>query len=176
MSGSDALAAAESRIRAIPDYPQSGVVFRDVAPLIADGPSLRASVEAMLAPFAGGFDVVAGVEARGFLLAGVAAAISGVGILPVRKSGKLPRPAASEDYALEYDTATIEVQADVQEGSRVLLLDDVLATGGTLDAATALVRRIGLEPVGIAVLLELLGLGGRERLAPDIPVHAVFTA
>ena len=111
MSGSDALAAAESRIRAIPDYPQSGVVFRDVAPLIADGPSLRASVEAMLTPFAGGFDVVAGVEARGFLLAGVAAAISGVGILPVRKSGKLPRPAASEDYALEYDTATIEVQA-----------------------------------------------------------------
>ncbi|WP_293695799.1 adenine phosphoribosyltransferase [uncultured Agrococcus sp.] len=176
MSNSDALAAAESRIRAIPDYPQPGVVFRDVAPLIADGASLRASVSAMLEPFAGEFDVVAGVEARGFLLAGVAAAISGVGILPVRKSGKLPRPAASEDYALEYDTATIEVQADVEEGSSVLLLDDVLATGGTLDAATALVRRVGLEPVGIAVLLELPELGGRARLPNEVPVHSVFTA
>lgn len=180
------LAAAEARIRAIHDYPQAGIIFRDVAPLLADGQSLRVAVEAMLEPFTGQFDVVAGVEARGFILAGVAAALSGVGIVPVRKSGKLPRPVASEDYALEYDTATIEIQADAPEGSRVLLIDDVLATGGTLDASASLVRRVGLVPVGITVLLELPELGGRARLngnvpgrdAPghDIPVHTVFTA
>lgn len=176
MTNRDDLAAAESRIRAIPDYPQSGVIFRDITPLIADGASLRTAVQAMIEPFAGQFDAVAGVEARGFLLAGAAAALGGVGIVPVRKAGKLPRPVAREDYALEYDTATIEIQADVPEGSRVLLIDDVLATGGTLDASVALVKRVGLVPVGIAVLLELLDLGGRGRLGGDVPVHSVFTA
>lgn len=168
-----ALERAEDLITVIPDYPKPGILFRDVAPLLADGPALRAVTDALIEPFAGQFDVVAGVEARGFLLAGAVAIAAGVGLVPIRKAGKLPRPAASADYALEYGTATIEMHDDIPAGSRVLLLDDVLATGGTLVAAKDLVSRVGGVVTGTAVLMELEGLGGREVLA-DPRLHTVF--
>src|SRR3546814_14390939 len=106
---SDLLARAESLIGSIPDYPEPGIVFRDITPLLADAAALRTCIDALLAPFAGGFDVVAGIEARGFLLAGAAAIAAGSGLVPIRKAGKLPRPAAHASYALEYRTAAYQV-------------------------------------------------------------------
>jgi adenine phosphoribosyltransferase len=170
---SEALTRAESLIRTIPDYPEAGVLFRDITPLLADARALRTVIHAMIAPFEGSFDVVAGVEARGFLLAGAAAMEAGAGLVPIRKAGKLPLPAASVTYALEYGTATIEAHDDVAGGSRVLLVDDVLATGGTLVAAHQLVGELGGVVVGTAVLMELTALGGREVVGD---VHTVFTA
>ncbi len=170
---SPALARAESLIRSIPDHPQPGIVFRDITPLLADAEALRATTEAIIAPFAGEFDVVAGIEARGFLLAGAAAIAAGVGLIPIRKAGKLPRPAASVDYALEYGTATIEMHDDLPAGSRVLLIDDVLATGGTLAAGRELVERLGGRIAGISVLFEIDGLGGRDAVGD---LHTVFHA
>lgn len=170
---SEALARAESLIRSIPDYPEPGVLFRDITPLLADASALRTVIHALIAPFDGDFDVVAGVEARGFLLAGAAAMEAGAGLVPIRKAGKLPRPAASVDYSLEYGTATIEAHDDITAGTRVLLVDDVLATGGTLAAARALVAELGGVVVGTAVLMELEALGGRAVVGD---VHTVFTA
>jgi adenine phosphoribosyltransferase len=167
----DSLALAESLIVSIPDYPERGIVFRDITPLLADAAGLRTAIDALIAPFAGTFDVVAGVEARGFLLAGAVAITAGVGLVPVRKAGKLPRPAASVAYALEYGEATIEVHDDIAPGTRVLLVDDVLATGGTLAAAHELFAVLGQTVVGTAVLMEIAGLGGRELVSD---VHAVF--
>ena len=165
------LERAQTLITSIPDYPQPGVNFRDISPLIADGPALRAVTEALIAPFEGQFDIVGGLEARGFLFAGSIAAMTGVGILPIRKAGKLPRPAAAVSYSLEYGTATIEGPDVLKEGERVLLVDDILATGGTLSAAQALVKELGAAMVGSAVVLELEALGGRA-LTGD--VHTVF--
>ncbi|HEY9308428.1 MAG TPA: adenine phosphoribosyltransferase [Microbacterium sp.] len=170
---SEALTRAESLIRTIPDYPEPGVLFRDITPLLADARALRTVIHAMIAPFEGSFDVVAGVEARGFLLAGAAAMEAGAGLVPIRKAGKLPLPAAAVTYALEYGTATIEAHDDIAGGSRVLLVDDVLATGGTLVAAHQLVGELGGVVVGTAVLMELTALGGREVVGD---VHTVFTA
>lgn len=170
---SEALTRAESLIRTIPDYPEPGVQFRDITPLLADARALRTVIHAMIAPFEGSFDVVAGVEARGFLLAGAVAMEAGVGLVPIRKAGKLPLPAASVSYALEYGTATIEAHDDIAGGTRVLLVDDVLATGGTLVAAHELVETLGGVVVGTAVLMELTALGGREVVGD---VHTVFTA
>ena len=166
-----ALDRAESLIRTIPDHPEPGVLFRDITPLLADAAALRACVEALVEPFAGRFDVVAGIEARGFLLAGAVAVAADVGLVPIRKAGKLPRPAAAVSYALEYGTAVIEAHDDIADGARVLLVDDVLATGGTLEAGRSLVSALGGDVVGTAVLIELDALGGRA-LAGD--VHAVF--
>ncbi|MCP2638451.1 adenine phosphoribosyltransferase [Microbacterium sp. HD4P20] len=170
---SEALIRAESLIGTIPDYPEPGVLFRDITPLLADARALRTVIHAMIAPFEGSFDVVAGVEARGFLLAGAAAMEAGAGLVPIRKAGKLPRPAASVSYVLEYGTATIEAHDDIAGGARVLLVDDVLATGGTLRAAHELVETLGGTVVGTAVLMELEGLGGRDAVGD---VHTVFTA
>jgi adenine phosphoribosyltransferase len=170
---SEALTRAESLIRTIPDYPEPGVQFRDITPLLADASALRTVIHAMIAPFEGSFDVVAGVEARGFLLAGAVAMEAGVGLVPIRKAGKLPLPAASVSYALEYGTATIEAHDDIAGGTRVLLVDDVLATGGTLVAGHELVETLGGVVVGTAVLMELTALGGREVVGD---VHTVFTA
>jgi adenine phosphoribosyltransferase len=167
----DALAAAEALIREIPDYPEPGILFRDITPLLADAAALRTVIDALTAPFAGEFDVIAGVEARGFLLAGAAAIATGTGMVPVRKAGKLPRPAASVSYALEYGEATIEVHDDLAPGTRVLIVDDVLATGGTLAAAQELFSSLGVAVVGTAVLMELEGLGGRAVIGA---VHTVF--
>lgn len=167
------LARAESLILEIPDYPLEGVLFRDITPLLADGPALRATVDALIAPFAGSFDVVAGLEARGFLLASAAAYASDTGLMPVRKAGKLPRPASAVEYSLEYGTAEIEAHADFPHGTRVLIIDDVLATGGTLVAAHELMRNLGYVIAGTAVLFEIDGLGGREAIQ-DPTLHTVF--
>jgi adenine phosphoribosyltransferase len=164
---------AEQLIRVIPDYPEPGVLFRDITPLLADAEALRAVIDAMIAPFSGGFDVVAGIEARGFLLAGAVSIAAGVGLVPIRKAGKLPRPAASVSYALEYGTATIEAHDDIAQGTRVLLVDDVLATGGTIAAAHELVPQLGGVVVGTSVLMELEALGGRDVVGD---VFAVFRA
>jgi adenine phosphoribosyltransferase len=148
------------------------VLFRDIGPMLADAEALATVTRALAAPFEQRFDLVAGVEARGFVLAGAVAASLGTGVLPIRKAGKTPRPTASVDYALEYGVATIEASGDLS-GRRVLLVDDVLATGGTLVAAATLVEQLGGEVVGVAVVLELLDLRGRERVPS---AHAVFTA
>lgn len=164
---------AESLILEVPDYPVDGILFRDITPLLADGPALRATVDALIAPFQGQFDVVAGLEARGFLLASAAAYASGTGLMPVRKAGKLPRPASAVGYALEYGTAEIEAHADFPQGTRVLVIDDVLATGGTLAAAHELMRNLGYTIAGTAVLFEIDGLGGRDAI-DDPALHTVF--
>ena len=168
---SEALAHAESLIAGIPDFPQPGVLFRDISPLLADAQALRTVVDAVIEPFAGQFDVVAGIEARGFMLAGAVAIAAGVGMAPIRKAGKLPRPAASVSYALEYGTAEIEMSDDLAAGTRVLLVDDILATGGTLRAGQHLLDELGLQLAGTAVLMELVELQGRAVCGP---VHSVF--
>lgn len=168
---SEALAHAESLIAGIPDFPQPGVLFRDISPLLADAQALRTVVDAVIEPFVGQFDVVAGIEARGFMLAGAVAIAAGVGMAPIRKAGKLPRPAASVSYALEYGTAEIEMSDDLEAGTRVLLVDDILATGGTLRAGQHLLDELGLQLAGTAVLMELVELQGRAVCGP---VHSVF--
>ncbi len=172
----------------VPDYPVPGVVFRDLTPVFADGPAFRRMVHGLAAPSASDprvaavsadgarpFDVVVGVEARGFLLAAAVALETGVGVVPVRKAGKLPREVIAADYALEYGTATLELHADaISSGARVLVVDDVLATGGTLEAAIALVERLGGVVAGVSVVIELAALGGRQRIAPHA-VQALWT-
>ncbi len=166
------LERAERLIATIPDFPNAGVVFRDISPLLADASALRVSVEALTAPFEGQFDAVAGIEARGFLLAGAAAIAAGVGLVPIRKAGKLPRVAASVSYALEYGEAVVEVPVGLPTGMRVLLVDDVLATGGTLRAGREVIDAIGSTVVGTAALMEIGALGGRAALGGD--VNSVF--
>ncbi len=162
--------AAEVRalVRDVPDYPHPPVVFRDITPLLADGAALGDVIEAFarLAAADGGVDVVAGMEARGFLLGAPLALRLGVGFLPLRKAGKLPPPVERVDYDLEYGTAAIELRTGtLRPGARVLVVDDVLATGGTAAAAAELVERCGGQVVALAFLLELAALGGRARLA-----------
>ena len=154
-----------AKIRDVADYPQPGVVFKDITPLLADGAALGAVVAA-LAGGHGQVDKVAGIEARGFILAASVACRLGSGFVPVRKEGKLPAATYAQSYELEYGTATIEVHRDAfAPGERVLIVDDVLATGGTAEAATDLVRRAGGEVAGIAGMLELAFLEGRSRLS-----------
>jgi adenine phosphoribosyltransferase len=163
-----------ARIRDISDYPQPGVVFKDITPLLADGKAFGAVIGA-LAEGHGPVDKVAGIEARGFILAAPVACSLGAGFVPIRKKGKLPAATYAEDYQLEYGTATLEVHTDAFGPSdRVLIIDDVLATGGTARATVDLVRRAGAQVAGIAVLLELSFLHGRARLA-DLPLRALVT-
>jgi adenine phosphoribosyltransferase len=163
----DASAHLARLIRTIPDFPEPGIQFRDLTPVFADADAFAAVTDALVAPFAGGYDVVAGVEARGFALAAAAAARSRHGLLLIRKAGKLPGATLSESYALEYGEATLQVHAEqLAPGTRVLLVDDVLATGGTLGASQRLIERAGWALAGTAVVLELEDLGGREKLAP----------
>jgi len=167
----------DSRIRAVPDWPVPGVTFRDITPLLADPAGIPAVVDGIRAGLteAGieGIDLVAGVEARGFVLGAPLAVALGVGFVPVRKQGKLPGDVHTESYDLEYGTATLEVQVGaVASGHRVLLVDDVLATGGTAAASASLLRAAGAEVVAFAVLLELPSLAGRARLG-DLPVVAL---
>jgi adenine phosphoribosyltransferase len=165
-AGEQVAALVAGRLRDVPDFPQPGVLFKDIVPLLADREALRAVIAAMAdaARAAGAIDVVAGVEARGFLIAGALAHEIGCGVVPVRKAGKLPPPAIAASYQLEYGSATIEVPTDVLAGRRVLLVDDVLATGGTLRAAAELISKAGGELVAIDVILELGFLGGRAAL------------
>jgi len=156
----------KAKVRDVADYPQPGVVFKDITPLLADGKALAAVVGA-LAEGHGPVDKVAGIEARGFILAASVACQLGSGFVPVRKQGRLPGPTYARTYQLEYGTATIEVHQDAfTPGERVLIVDDVLATGGTAEATADLVRRAGAEVAGIAVILELSFLAGRNRLPP----------
>lgn len=159
-------ALIDSRLRDVADFPTPGVLFKDITPLLADGDAFSVTVEALanLARAVGPVDLVAGVEARGFLLAGAMAARLDCGVMPVRKAGKLPPPTVTARYDLEYGSAEIEVPLGLLGGRRVFLVDDVLATGGTLAAAIGLLERAGAGVVGIAVLVELGSLNGRDRL------------
>lgn len=153
-------------IRTISDFPTAGIEFYDIAPVLGSAEGLRAAVDALVADCPSQIDVVVGVEARGFIVGAPLALGIGRGFVPVRKPGKLPGAVLSHSYSLEYGDATLTVQEDAfAAGSRVLLVDDVLATGGTIAAAAALVERLGGVVVGASVLLELDGLGGRENLA-----------
>lgn len=176
MQGGDVQHALDVLIRDVPDFPQPGVGFKDITPLLADADGLRLTVEALadlVDELAGPIDVVVGIEARGFVLAAPVAVALGAGFVPVRKSGKLPGPSHAVSYDLEYGHATLELHRDaLNAGQRVVLLDDVLATGGTVAATTELVRRTGAEVVGVVVLLELGFLAGRDKLA-GVPLRAL---
>ncbi len=163
-----------SLIRDIPDFPEPGVVFKDITPVLGDGNALSILVDALAEPHKkSGITKVAGIEARGFTLATPVADRLGAGFIPVRKPGKLPHETMREDYALEYGTDALEVHIDsVTQGERVLVVDDVIATGGTAAAAVRLLRTVGAEVVGIAVFIELAFLGGAEKL-DGVPLHAL---
>ncbi len=156
-----------SHVVDVPDFPKPGVQFKDLTPLFADGTVFRQVIDAIVAKHRDGrFDAVAGIEARGFIIASAVAYTTGAGLIPVRKAGKLPRPAASVSYELEYGEATLEIGRDAfRTGDRVLVVDDVLATGGTAQATAELVERAGGTVTALSVLLELEFLGGRRRLA-----------
>ncbi|MFV0462036.1 MAG: adenine phosphoribosyltransferase [Nostocoides sp.] len=160
----DVAALIDRRLRDIPDFPSPGIVFKDITPLLADGGAFATVTEAM-AERHRGVDVVAGVEARGFIIGAAVAQCLRVGFVPVRKAGRLPGATASLSYDLEYGSAEIEVHADAfAAGERVLVVDDVLATGGTAEAACALVEQAGGTVSAVAVVIELAALGGRNRL------------
>ena len=168
----------KSLIRTISDYPKKGILFRDITTLIADPAGLRAAVDGLVWPFLkAGIDHVAGIEARGFILGGAVAHELGRGFVPIRKKGKLPARTIGQDYSLEYGVDTIEIHADaIHKGDRVLLIDDLIATGGTAEAATELIRRSGGELVAAAFVIDLPDLGGAKRLtAKDVTVHTLVS-
>ena len=175
-SGPEMAALVASGTIDVLDFPKPGIVFKDLMPLFADGPVFHRVIDGIVEHYgAGSFDVVAGVEARGFVVAAAIAYATGVGVVPVRKAGKLPRRVFGVSYALEYGEATLEVHEDAfVAGQRVLVVDDVLATGGTAGAVLELVERAGGAVVGFTVLMELAFLKGRERLSPRT-VHALLT-
>jgi len=163
-------------IRTIVDFPHEGILFRDVTTLFADPRGFRMAVDQLLAPYAGSrIDKVAGLEARGFILGGAVAHQLSTGFVPIRKKGKLPGAVISEAYTLEYGEAVVEVHDDaLQPGERVLLVDDLLATGGTAEAGIKLIERLGGVVVGCAFVIDLPELGGRKRLeAMGMEVHAL---
>ncbi len=166
-----------SLIHDVPDYPKPGIVFKDVTPLLADPAGLREVIDRIVAAHApGSIDKVVGMEARGFLLAAPVAYLLGAGVVPVRKPGKLPREVHERSYDLEYGSNTLALHQDaLAPGDRVLVVDDVLATGGTAAATVHLIERCGATVVGFAVLLELTFLDGRAQL-PGIAVQALITA
>ncbi len=163
-------------IRDVADFPRPGIGFKDITPLLADAAAFRAAIVAMADPWrAAGVQAVLGVEARGFILGAALALELDAGFVPVRKPGKLPGATLMQEYALEYGSDRIEVCAGaVVPGTRVLLVDDVLATGGTLAAALMLARRLEAEVLGAAVLVELEGLGGRPRWPDGLPLQATL--
>ncbi|HEV8087452.1 MAG TPA: adenine phosphoribosyltransferase [Actinomycetota bacterium] len=156
----------EALIRDVPDFPEPGIVFKDITPVLADPIAFSTIIDLIVVHFGrGNVDKVVGIEARGFILGAPVAYHFGAGIIPVRKKGKLPHETFEESYALEYGTASLEIHTDaVQAGERVLVVDDVLATGGTAKAAASLVERVGGKVCGIATLIELDFLKGRDKL------------
>jgi adenine phosphoribosyltransferase len=170
----DVAAVIASLTREVADFPEPGIQFKDLTPLLADAHGL-ATVTNALAALAEGADLVAGIDARGFLLGAAVATKLGTGVLAVRKGGKLPPPVHSESYSLEYGTATLEVPADGIDlaGRKILIIDDVLATGGTVAATVRLLGKAGAVVTGAAVLLELSALGGREKLQ-GLPVTSLY--
>ncbi|MEU2111325.1 adenine phosphoribosyltransferase [Streptomyces sp. NPDC019507] len=168
-----------SRIRDVSDYPKPGVMFKDITPLLADPAAFTALTGALADVCARhGATKVVGLEARGFILAAPVAVRAGLGFIPVRKAGKLPGATLSQAYELEYGTAEIEIHAeDLGGDDRVMVIDDVLATGGTAEASLELIRRAGAEVAGVAILMELGFLGGRARLEPALqgaPLEAII--
>jgi adenine phosphoribosyltransferase len=166
----------EQYIRDVPDFPKPGILFKDITPLLQDPAGLDASVKGLAeAVDPESYDLVCGIESRGFIFGTALAHHLGKGFIPIRKPGKLPWKTASESYELEYGTDTIEIHVDAAEGGkRILMVDDLLATGGTMGAALKLVRRIGGTPIACAFVIELGFLPGREKLG-DIPVHSLLT-
>lgn len=156
-----------------PDFPQPGILFRDLNPVFADAAAFRSLIDELAGRFAGKFDAVAGIEARGFLLAAAVGYAADVAVLAVRKGGKLPGAVLSEEYDLEYGSACLELEiGQLAPGSRVLVLDDVLATGGTVAATARLIQRAGYALAGVGVVLELTELDGRRRLGAAA-VHTI---
>lgn len=166
----------DSMIRVVPDFPKPGISFKDITPLLADGKALRAAVEALASRFEGKqFDVVAGPEARGFIFASLLAYHLGLGLVPIRKPGKLPWKTVRHEYQTEYSLDALELHADaIKPGQRVLVCDDVLATGGTIRACVTLVERLGGRVDGVGFLIELGFLGGRSKLQ-GYDVHSLIT-
>jgi adenine phosphoribosyltransferase len=165
-------------IRSIADYPRPGIMFRDITTLLRHAEGLRAAVDGLVLPFLGAqIDLVAGIEARGFILGGAVAHELGKGFIPIRKKGKLPHVTLSQEYALEYGVDSIEVHADaIAAGQRVLLVDDLVATGGTAEAAIALIRRTGGACIGAAFVIDLPELGGAQRLRDHhVDVHTLLS-
>jgi adenine phosphoribosyltransferase len=162
-------------IRPVPDWPQPGVLFRDLTPLWADGRAWARAIGALARPFdAAPPDLVLGIEARGFLVAAALAARWGTGVVLARKPGKLPAASLRQDYELEYGRATLETHRDlIAPGARVLIADDVIATGGTAAASRMMVEALECSVVGFAFLVEIEPLGGREKLGASAPVHSV---
>src|SRR5438105_11119256 len=154
-------------VRDVPDFPQKGIVFKDITPLLADPNAFSSAIDLIVVHYGrGNIDKVVGIEARGFILASPVAYHFGAGFVPVRKEGKLPWESEREEYELEYGTAVLEVHKDaIRSGERVLIVDDVLATGGTARATARLVERLGGKVIGVACLIELSFLKGREQLA-----------
>ncbi len=165
------------RIRDVADFPKPGILFKDIIPLLADGPDFAAALDAMAQPWRGTpLDAVLGIESRGFILGAALAHELRTGFVPIRKPGKLPGRILTQEYELEYGRDRIEIQADALfPGARVLIVDDVLATGGTLRASVALVRQLQFEIVGAAVLVELEALQGRARWSDPVPLLATLT-
>lgn len=162
-------------IRDIPDFPEAGILFRDITPLLVDKTALAQAVSAMAEPFKNtGIDYVAAVEARGFIFGSAVATELNAGFVPLRKKGKLPYTTESVTYQLEYGTDTIEVHSDaMKSGDRVLMVDDLLATGGTINAACQLVKKLGVQIAGLTFLIELTDLAGRQKLS-EYTIHTVM--
>jgi adenine phosphoribosyltransferase len=162
-------------IRDIPDFPSRGILFKDITPLLADARGFAACLDDMAAPWRNtDLDLICGIESRGFIFSAALAPMLGVGFVPLRKAGKLPARTEGVDYGLEYGQARLEVHRDaIAPGRRVLIVDDVLATGGTLEASRQLVERLEAEVVGAVVVLELVALGGRKRWQGGVPLRAL---
>ena len=165
----------KAKIRSVADFPKAGILFYDITTLLRDKEGFQSTIEALAGPFKGkAIDVVVGVESRGFILGGAVADRLGAGFAPVRKKGKLPSKTVQETYDLEYGTDCLEMHSDaIERGERVLIVDDVLATGGTAAATTALVRRLGGQVESLAFLVELEFLSGRSKLGNDA-IHSVL--
>jgi len=165
----------KDKIRHVPDFPKAGILFYDITTLLREPAGFRAVIDSLALPFErAGIDVVVGIESRGFILGGAVADRLGAGFSPVRKPGKLPSTTVRESYSLEYGTDCLEIHADgIAAGQRVLIVDDVIATGGTAKATAALVRRLGGSVEGVAFLIELLALNGRAQLEGE-NVHVVL--
>ena len=172
---SDPVTHLKSLIRDIPDFPKKGVMFRDITPLLSDASGLALSIELLANPFRGEhIDLVIGAESRGFIFGTAVACCLSAGFGIVRKPGKLPFRSVSMSYELEYGQSILEMHEDaIHPGQRVLICDDVLATGGTMKACCDIVRKLGGEIAGVAVLIELIALRGKEKITP-IPVHSVL--
>lgn len=173
----DVRARLAALVRDVPDFPRPGIAFKDITPLVADARAFRDCIAALAAPWRGGaVDVVCGIEARGFIFGAALADRLGTGFVPLRKAGKLPAATLGVDFQLEYGQARLEIHADgVGPGARALLVDDVLATGGTLIAARGLLERVGAEVVAAAVVVELGFLGGRARWPSGVPLVSLVS-